>query len=195
MSLFFPSWLKPLQTQEILDFLNTPYQEEYCDLFPNRKIWIRDLPKRSVDNCQIVKYTTKKAVRQAIKEVNDQLELWLKHSQEAPNEITKVYAEIHLEDLFLEKEKLQARLRYTGVKFDNNNLERAKEVPIENFLEFNSAGFATCLWHSEKTPSLHKITGKNRVYCFGCSKTADVIDVVMEQNGCTLPEALKIILK
>lgn len=194
MKLFFPSSLKPLENQEIIDFLETPYQEEPRLWFPQ---WEKDLEKPKklpVDNRQIVKYTTKKSIRQAISLINDQLELWLVHKQAAPNEITKEFAEIHLEELFKEKEKLQGRLRYTGVKFSNDRLMQAKQVPLGNFLKFNSAGFASCLWHSEKTPSLHKITGKNKVYCFAGCGTKDVIDVVQNLNNCDLPSALKIIL-
>ncbi len=192
MLLFFPSWEKPLSDKEITDFLETPYQEEPRLWWPE---WIKDLPRKVGINPVIKHYKTKSAIKQAIREINDQLELWLAHKQAAPNEISKEFAEAHLEDLFREKEKLQARLRYTGVKFDNKNLERAKMMPISDYLLFNKAGFAKCLWHSEHSPSLHRIKSSNRVYCFGCGKTADVVDVVMEVNNCTLPEAIKIILR
>jgi len=163
MNLFFPSWLKPLENQEIIDFLNTPIKTETRLWWPE---WHRDLPRRPVNNLKQKQYTTKSAIKQEIKLINDQLELWLSHKQSAPNEITKEFAEAHLEDLFTEKEKLQARLSYTGVKFNNNNLEMAKQVPLSNFLKFNRAGFTNCIWHDERTPSLHKLPGKERVYCF-----------------------------
>ena len=192
MILFFPSWEKPLSNKEINDFIETPIEKEKRFWWPE---WKKDLTRTSVDKSVIKHYNTKKEIRQEIKNINDQLELWLSHKQSASNEITKEFAEAHLEDLFKEKESLQARLRYTGVKFTNDRLQEAKQRPIEDFLDFNSAGFTKCLWHSERTPSLHKITGKNRVYCFAGCGTKDVIDVVMELNNCTLPEAIKIIFK
>jgi DNA primase len=69
------------------------------------------------------------------------------------------------------------------------------QLEISNLLQLNKAGFTKCLWHYERTASLHKITGVNKVYCFGCGKVADSVDVVMAINNCTLPEAIKIILK
>ena len=192
MKLFFPSWLKPLENKEIIDFLNTPIENETRLWWPE---WIKDLPKKVWINSETKHYKTKKEIKQEIKLINDRLDWWLALKQSGVNDITKDYCDLSLEDLLDEKEKLNARLRYTGVKFNNRNLERAKMVPISDYLLFNRAGFAKCLWHSEHTPSLHRITGKNKVYCFGCAKTADVLDVVMKINNCTLPEAIKIILR
>ena len=192
MQLFFPSWLKPLSNKEITDFLETSIPEETRLWFPE---WIKDLPKRVWKTPETKKYNTKKEIKQDIKSLNDQLDWWLDRKHNAISEMDKAYSEIHLEDLLKEKENLNKKLRYTGVKFGNDDLKYAKYKPIENFLTFDRAGFTKCIWHSEKTPSLHKITGINRVYCFGCHKNASVIDVVMEIHQCKLPEALKIILK
>lgn len=191
MLLFFPSWLKPLSDKEINDFLiSEPLVNNEYEKIEHGKLWY----EKTVNNYATKKYNTKKEIKQEIKKINDELELWLVHKQSAPNEISKEFSEAHLEDLFKEKDNLKDKLRYVGIKFTNDKLMAAKQVPISDYLDFNSAGFARCLWHNEKTPSLHKITGKNKVYCFGCGKTADIVDIVMEQNGCSLPEALKIIL-
>lgn len=61
--------------------------------------------------------------------------------------------------------------------------EDVKHVPISNFIDFNRAGFANCLWHNEKTPSMKYYEKTNTVHCFGCDKTGDVIDVVQEVEG------------
>ncbi len=192
MILFFPSHLKPLSDIEISDFINTPYQEE---MPPWPKECTFNVEKIHVKITATKKYNTKKEIRQEIKTINDRLDRWLEIKYTAPNEITKEFCEININEDLMLKEVLQKKLRYSEEKFNNNDLLRAKEMPLEDFLEFNSAGFAKCIWHQEKTGSLHKIKGKNRVYCFGCSKSGDVVDVVMEINKCTLPEALKIILR
>ena len=192
MKLFFPSWLKPLSDKEISDFLETPYKEEPRLWWPE---WIKDLPLKMCKTPVIKKNNTKKEIKQEIKEINNKLDWWLEYKQTAPNEITKTYCDIHLEDYLQDKENLQAKLRYTRVKFDNNNLERAKQVPLSNFLKFNNAGFSLCPFHQERSASFHKLPGKNKGYCHGCGKSGDLIDVVMAQNSCTLPEAIKIILK
>jgi hypothetical protein len=69
--------------------------------------------------------------------------------------------------------------------------EKARQVPVSNLLEFNNAGFAKCLWHDEKTPSMKYYQKDNRVYCFGCHRHGDVIDVAQEVYKCDFIEAIK----
>lgn len=70
-----------------------------------------------------------------------------------------------------------------------------KEIPITRFIDFNGAGFANCIWHSEKSPSLKYYPKNNTCYCFGCSKSGDVISVIRQINSCSFPEALEILKK
>ena len=186
------NFIPPLKTKEILDFCDTSIEVKKRLWWPE---WIKDLPKKIQTTPATKKYNTKKVINQAIKALNEKLEWWKLYKRNAPNEITKVYCDIHLKDYFKQKENLQKRLRYTGVKFNNDKLAMARQAPISDYLEFNSAGFARCPFHSEKTASFHKLPGKEKGDCFGCGRTADVIDVVMAQNNYVLPEALKIILK
>lgn len=74
------------------------------------------------------------------------------------------------------------------------DLATAKTTPISNYIKFNRAGFANCIWHNEKTPSMKYYEENNMVHCFGCGKSGDVLDVIMEMRGVTLPEAIKICL-
>jgi len=71
------------------------------------------------------------------------------------------------------------------------DIGKAKQVPISNFVEFNRSGFASCVWHNEKSPSMKYYEEENKVRCFGCSRSGDVIDVVQALWGCTLVEAVK----
>lgn len=189
------NFIPPLQTKEILDFCDTKIIDEPRLWFPE---WKKDLTKpfkQTVDKSKITIYKTKKSLRQDIKLLNDKLDWWLSYKKTAPNEITKVYCDLHLEDYQLKKENLSKKLRYVGVKFSNDKLMMARQVPISDFLEFDRYGMAKCPFHSERTASFHKIPKKEKGYCFGGCGTKDVVDVVMVQNNCTLPEALKIILK
>lgn len=189
----FPTWEKPLSEKEITDFLETPYQEEKRLWFPQ---WPKDLEritKKDGDKSKNPKYTTKKHIRQDIKIINDKLDWWLNHSQNSISNMDKIYTELTLEDLLIKKEELKNKLNNLGKKFNDNKLEKAKQRPISNFLQFNSAGFAKCPFHQEKTASFHKLPGKERGHCFGCGRTGDTIDVVMALNNCTISEALKII--
>lgn len=75
-----------------------------------------------------------------------------------------------------------------------NKIAKAKTTPIPQFINFNNAGFAKCIWHNDSKPSMYWYEKQNRVKCFSCGKLGDVIDVVMKMQNKTLPEALKIIL-
>lgn len=78
----------------------------------------------------------------------------------------------------------------------NKNLPeilQAKQYPINKLIEFKE-GKAPCLWHSEKTPSMHYYLKSNTVYCFGCGKHGDAIDVIRQIRNCTFTEAIKHLL-
>lgn len=83
----------------------------------------------------------------------------------------------------LTKPKLKA-----GAGFD---LERAKMVPISRFLEVNRAGFAKCMKHNERTPSMKVYEEQNRFHCFSCGWDGSVIDLVMQLEGCDFTGAVK----
>lgn len=75
-------------------------------------------------------------------------------------------------------------------KITNAMIQKAKEVPIEQMLEFQQ-GFAHCIWHSEKTASL-KLFSDNKVYCFGaCGKRYDAIDIIMKLRDYDFGQAVR----
>jgi len=71
----------------------------------------------------------------------------------------------------------------------NAQLEQARTYPIDRLIRFTHLK-AKCIWHNDKTPSMHYYKKKNKVYCFSCKKGGDVLDVVMQQRGCDLREAI-----
>lgn len=78
---------------------------------------------------------------------------------------------------------------------DTSNIEQAKEYPITSMLKFNHAHKAVCPWHAEDTPSLHYYAKSNTVYCFGCGKHADAIDVYRAIHGCSFTNAVNALKK
>ncbi len=78
--------------------------------------------------------------------------------------------------------------------FGENDVERAKKVPISNYIEFNRQGFSLCIFHTEKSPSMKYHPERNKIYCHGCQAHKDTIDVVMQLHGVDFKGALKIIL-
>ncbi|HEX8118973.1 MAG TPA: DNA primase [Pyrinomonadaceae bacterium] len=52
---------------------------------------------------------------------------------------------------------------------------------------------ACCPFHQEKTPSFSVNPSKNIFYCFGCSKGGSVFNFVMELEGVSFPESVRIV--
>lgn len=67
-------------------------------------------------------------------------------------------------------------------------IERARNRNVSEFIEVNRVGFAQCPFHNEKTPSL-KVTG-NVFYCFGCHESGDVIKFFMKYYNVGFREAV-----
>ena len=70
-----------------------------------------------------------------------------------------------------------------------DKVTRAKEYPIDSLLHF-AQGKAPCVFHNEKTGSMHYYRENNRVFCFGCGKAGDAIDVYKTLNNCSFVEAV-----
>lgn len=94
----------------------------------------------------------------------------------------------------LNEKKAQLIHSKTKIEHDDTLIE-LKKIPITKFITFNGAGFTHCLWHNEKTPSLFYYEKENYVHCFGCSKHADVIDVIRAINNCSFAQAIEILKK
>ena len=52
---------------------------------------------------------------------------------------------------------------------------------------------ACCPFHQEKTPSFSVNPSKNIFYCFGCGKGGSVFNFVMEVEGLSFPESVKVV--
>lgn len=67
---------------------------------------------------------------------------------------------------------------------------------INSYLPLKKAGRnfrGLCPYHSEKTPSFFVSPERGFYHCFGCQKSGDVFTFLMEKEGLTFPEALKIL--
>lgn len=74
-------------------------------------------------------------------------------------------------------------------------IEEIKKIPFTTFLEFNSGGFCRCPFHLEKTPSMKYYEDKNKVHCFGCNKSYDIIDYIMLRENLDFIGSVKFLSK
>lgn len=72
----------------------------------------------------------------------------------------------------------------------NENIQKAKEYPIENMLtEEVKRGMARCPLHEDKTASF-QIKKNNTFVCYGCNAFGDSLDLYMKLNNRTFLEAV-----
>lgn len=69
-------------------------------------------------------------------------------------------------------------------------LARAKEKPISDIIDVNRAGFAKCVYHEEKSPSM-KYYKDNHCHSFCCGKSSDVVDIAMAIWNVDFKEAVR----
>lgn len=108
----------------------------------------------------------------------------------------RVIALADWEDYIIKKEKLKKILAFhKGFKKEIIDIQKAKDHPIDDLLEFNPIGFISCIFHGpEHTPSMKYYKEKNRVHCFGCGKNADSIDVYQKLYNVDFVTAVKKLL-
>ena len=69
-------------------------------------------------------------------------------------------------------------------RYDTEQIKQFVTVPdllARHGIEVNRAGFCSCPFHAEKTGSMK--VWNDHVYCFGCHRKADVIDLAQELYG------------
>ena len=156
-------------------------------------------------------FKTIKDIEEYKKKIDFQLNKNLDKEREA-KQLDKPYAHYDLVRTILNnaKDNLDAKIRRLRFlkspakidgnengKITNQDIMRAKEVPIDTFIKVNSAGFAHCPFHGkeDKTPSLRVYKGQNKFYCFSCAAGNDVIDFIIKQEKCDFITAVKKLLK
>lgn len=68
---------------------------------------------------------------------------------------------------------------------------------ISGYMQLKPAGSGSfkglCPFHAERTPSFHVSRERQIWHCFGCDKGGDIFSFVMELEGMTFPEVLKLL--
>lgn len=99
----------------------------------------------------------------------------------------------HYGDIEKKKELLE-NVKYLEKVLDSkitpDNIQRAKEYPLEKLLEIKN-GMARCIDHDDTRPSMNCKNGF--VYCHTCGYHGDAIDVYRKINNIGFTEAVKVL--
>lgn len=133
--------------------------------------------------------TDKKDLRALVKQFGDAADALLDIKREMSSERKSVrHIMVFLEYVNSRYETFSHTLKNFERRFpkgegDSHAVLRAKQVPITSMIKFSYDGFASCISHKEKTPSMkyNKPGTKypNTVKCFSCGFMGDPIDVYM----------------
>lgn len=200
-----PFWI--LHLDKYIDNQGNLWREEEVNYFMRlEKEWKDDLPEMGFYERNQIFPEAKEIEKKNLKE---QIEKLRSQSQERYNWfIEKVintanhkdqpalieYNNANLDEANEKIFKLAYQLKW--LKNDKNgdlDIERAKQVPIETFLKVERSNKVKCLFHKEKTASMHINRKKNTFKCFGCDAWGSVIDIVMKLKGCGFVEAVKML--
>ena len=109
----------------------------------------------------------------------------------------KLIDSVSKKSLLKEKLRLQQMLQPEPLPdgtIGTREVELAKQVPMDQLIEFNRYKAALCLWHKDTHPSMTWFKKNNKVKCFACGQTGDTIDVAMKLYNLNLPQAVKRLL-
>lgn len=67
-------------------------------------------------------------------------------------------------------------------------IQKAKEYPLDQLVQVNKQGFAKCVWHNDKNPSM--FCKKNFANCFSCNNNGDTIAVLRQRDKIGFREAV-----
>ncbi len=102
-----------------------------------------------------------------------------------------LFQSVRFHDAYIEKHTPKSYAP-SKVRVDGSALERAKSYPIPNMVQFDKRGKVPCLWHSERTASLHYYPKTNSCYCFGgCGRAYDAVDVYRVIHNCSFTDAVR----
>lgn len=157
---------------------------EQLKIYPEAKEYLQDQLKENKQKIQYLEEYSKHIDDYIYRKVNKESEwFWRDIIEELEINIPKQRSNIIIKRNTFILENKSKDFKYS--------IEKAKQYPIDQLLEFNYQGKAKCLWHNEKTASLHYYGKTNTVKCFGCGEFADSIKVYQKLKGCTFNQSLK----
>jgi hypothetical protein len=90
--------------------------------------------------------------------------------------------------------KAKGRKKVPKGALTESEILQAKSIPVTNFIQFGRDNKACCIWHNEKTGSMHYYKKTNKVHCFGCNQGGDVVDVIQQMHGIDFRDAVRFLI-
>lgn len=137
---------------------------------------------------EIPKGLSKKEYKSLLEETQKNIDSLLIRIREIGPE-NGILLDLTREDYVIKKAKLKAILKNHS-EYGLLTIDKAKSYPIDQILDFKN-NFIKCLWHNEKTGSLHYDRKRNKVHCFSGCGDFDSIDVYQKLHAVSLKEAVK----
>ncbi len=72
-----------------------------------------------------------------------------------------------------------------------DDIQRARDYPVTQLVEFNAMGKALAWCHEDKSPSLSYWAKGNNCRCFVCDVSYDSIKILMDRDNYSFIEAVK----
>lgn len=172
------------------------YEKELSKVKESEIDFIKEIVKEDPD---WVKERCLEFLEGKLKRINKDILRWIEQANNYEGWFSVSIYKACVVPLFKEWERVYREVNmYKNPKFVENSgkisdemIQRAKEYPIGNLLEINKAGFATCINHDDKKPSMY--TKNNYAYCFSCGYHADTIGVIMKLHNLDFVSAVKFI--
>jgi hypothetical protein len=73
----------------------------------------------------------------------------------------------------------------------DDDVDAARDYPIENLVEFNSNGRCMAFCHKSNSESMSWNKRDNKAHCFVCNKSFNPIDVLVYRDGYSFVDAVK----
>lgn len=187
--------LPPMENgcKDITDYLLSHTMHEFLDISAEQFNIPLEL-EESIDKTALKRKA--KAYQEAADEMLKRKQEYMRSKKDATHIIWMLD---YLKQRYEQYNRMVKTKRRLGVSTGNQNrIQRAREIPISEYIQFNRAGYSKCLWHTEKSASMFynkpESQYSNTVKCFGCGAMGDVIDVVMQLYNKDFNGAVKIIL-